>query len=59
MRKRIEDELALLRGYYPDIEHKEHAGEDWFLIPRYPYPPGWRVGDAEANEWFAPEIVST
>lgn len=50
MRSRIEQELALLRAYYPDIEHKEQAGEDWFRLPRYPFPPGWRIGDTEISE---------
>lgn len=50
MRARIEQELALLREYYPDIQHKEHAGDDWFLIPRYPFPAGWRVNKAEITE---------
>jgi hypothetical protein len=45
MRPRIEQELALLRQYYADIEHLEASGEDWFKIPRYPFPPGWRIGN--------------
>ena len=45
MRLRIEQELALLRENYPKIEHKEHAGEDWFRLPSYPFPPGWRIED--------------
>jgi hypothetical protein len=44
MRPRIAQELELLRLYYPDIAHTEHAGEDWFHISRYALPPGWRVG---------------
>jgi len=43
MRLRIEQELALLRRHYPDIEHLEHAGEDWFHLPRYAFPSGWRL----------------
>jgi hypothetical protein len=49
MRPRMEQELVLLREHYPDIEHCEHGGEDWFRIPRYPFPAGWRIG-AEAIE---------
>ena len=45
MRLRIEQELSLLRLYYPEIEHKEHAGEDWFRLPRYPFPPDWCIKD--------------
>lgn len=44
MRARIESELALLRERYPDVEHVEHAGEDWFRLPTYPFPPGWQIG---------------
>ncbi len=44
MRARIEHELALLRERYPDVEHVEHAGEDWFRLPTYAFPPGWRIG---------------
>ena len=47
MRKRIAQELGLLRKYYPDIEHMEHAGEDWFRIPGYAFPAGWRINDEE------------
>jgi len=43
MRARIEQELALLRQYYPDVEHSHIAGEDWFRIPRYCFPPGWCI----------------
>lgn len=45
MRPRIEQELVLLRKHYPDIEHKEDSGEDWFRLPRYPFPTGWQIGD--------------
>lgn len=44
MRPRIAQELALLRRYYPDIEHIEHGGEDWFRLPSYAFPTGWRIG---------------
>lgn len=47
MRARIEQELTLLRRYYPDIEHKEAGGEDWFRLPSYPFPPGWLLNGAE------------
>lgn len=43
MRLRIEKELALLRRYYPEIEYLEHAAEDWFHLPRYAFPSGWRM----------------
>ena len=46
MRLRIEQEFALLREYYPDAEHQEQGGEDWFRLPTYPFPVGWRIADA-------------
>lgn len=50
MRRRIEGEVDLLRRCYAEIEHKEHAGEDWFRIPGYPFPPGWSIGDIAITE---------
>jgi hypothetical protein len=50
MRARIEQELALLRERYPEIEHKEHAGEDWLRLPRYPFPAGWRINGEPVRE---------
>jgi hypothetical protein len=45
MRARIAEELAFLREHYADVEHLEHAGEDWFKLPRHFFPPGWRIGE--------------
>ncbi len=50
MRPRIEQELALLRQHYGEIEHTEVAGDDWFKLPRYCLPPGWRIGDEAVEE---------
>jgi hypothetical protein len=44
MRDRIAQELDLLRSSYPDVEHIEHNGEDWFRLPTYRFPPGWQTG---------------
>lgn len=49
MRLRIEQELALLRERYADIQHIEHDGEDWFLIPGYPLALGWQIGASAAE----------
>ena len=43
MRVRIKQEFVQLKEYYPEIVYKESAGEDWFQIPCYSYPAGWRV----------------
>jgi len=50
MRLRIEQELALLRERFPDIEHLEHGGEDWFRLPAYAFPPGWGIKDEPISE---------
>lgn len=50
MRPRIEQELVLLRQHYGEVEHAEVAGEDWFMLPRYSLPPGWRLGDRDVTE---------
>jgi hypothetical protein len=50
MRSRIEQELALLRQTYGEVEHTELAGEDWFRLPRYPLPPGWRLGETTIEQ---------
>lgn len=44
MRPRLAQELGEVRTWYPDIEHVVSGGEDWFHLPRYPCPAGWRVG---------------
>ena len=44
MRARIDEELALLRQVYGEVGHVEQAGEDWFHLPRYAVPVGWRIG---------------
>ena len=44
MRARIEQELALLRRRYAGAEHAAVDGEDWFKLPCYPLPHGWRIG---------------
>ena len=49
MRPRIGEELALLRQFYPDVQHAAPATDDWFLLPRYALPPGWRIGEAEVS----------
>ena len=49
MRPRIEQELALLRQHYGEVEHVEVAGDDWFMLPRYLLPPGWRIKDVSVE----------
>ncbi|MDX2186714.1 MAG: hypothetical protein SFV32_07270 [Opitutaceae bacterium] len=43
MRPRIQQELALLRRDFGTVDYAESAGEDWFLLPDYGYPPGWNL----------------
>lgn len=47
MRPRIEQELALLRQFYPDLEHITKDSIDWFALPIYAVPAGWRIGEDE------------
>lgn len=49
MRLRIKQELDLLREHYPDVVHAELNGEDWFLLPTYPFPPGWAFNSADVR----------
>lgn len=49
MRPRIEQELALLRRAYGAVEYAESDGEDWFLIPDYAYPPGWKLNGQQVS----------
>lgn len=44
MRARMVEELTLLRENFAGVEHLEQAGEDWFMLPRYSFPAGWRIG---------------
>ncbi|QOZ50513.1 hypothetical protein [Bradyrhizobium sp. CCBAU 53338] len=49
MRPRIQEELTLLRQFYPDVQHAAPAGDDWFFLPQYALPPGWRLGEQEVS----------
>lgn len=48
MRERIAAEFELLKAAYADAEYLEHQGEDWFRLPRYGCPTGWRLGEQGA-----------
>ena len=39
MQERIQDELTLIRQWFPDVEYREEGR--WFLVPSYPLPEGW------------------
>lgn len=43
MRARIQQELALLTPAHAGVQHVELNGEDWFMLPAYPMPEGWRL----------------
>lgn len=49
MRRRIEQEFALLREAYGDVEHAEAEGEDWFRLPRYRLSAGWQIGETAVD----------
>jgi hypothetical protein len=50
MRQRIQQELTLLRRFYGDVEYAELNGEDWFKLPSYLFPNGWRVGETAIEQ---------
>jgi hypothetical protein len=38
---RVDQELALLRSAYPNLEYRAIDGAHWVRIPAYPVPSGW------------------
>lgn len=58
MRPRIAQELELLKKYYEGVEHQEVGTNDWFLIPAYPVPKGWRIGSEEVSSMKVAFAVS-
>lgn len=38
---RMDQELALLKHYFVDIQHRVENGVHWYLIPDHPLPDGW------------------
>jgi hypothetical protein len=47
MTRRVQDELELLRSFYPDLEYQEWNGQHWVRIPRFSLPEGWTHAVAE------------
>jgi hypothetical protein len=48
--ERLEEELALLRSAYPDLEHHVVDGAHWVRIPTYSVPIGWAYQGAAVTE---------
>jgi hypothetical protein len=44
--ERLEQELALLRSAYPDLEYRLVEAAHWVRIPAYPVPSGWAYAGA-------------
>lgn len=44
--ERLEQELALLRSAYPDLEYRL----DWVRLPAYPVPSGWAYQGTAISE---------
>jgi hypothetical protein len=40
MNERWQEELELLREYFPELEYSEHGGEHWCRLPSYPVTGG-------------------
>lgn len=49
MTPRLAEEIQLLKQVHEGLDHLERNGEDWFLVQRYPFPPGWRIGNREIS----------
>jgi hypothetical protein len=47
--ERLEQELALLRSGYPDLEYRSVDGAHWVRIPAYPVQRGWEYGGATVD----------
>jgi hypothetical protein len=47
MTDRVEEELALLRSAYPDLEHLQDGDVHWVRIPSYAVPEGWSEEEVE------------
>jgi hypothetical protein len=44
----VDENLALLRSEYPELEHLLEGGVHWVRIPSHPLPPGvWTLGEAD------------
>jgi hypothetical protein len=44
----VKDNLALLTGEYPKLEHRRDGGVDWVRIPDFPLPAGvWTLNQAD------------
>ena len=41
MTERVDEELALLRTAYPDLEYLKEEDASWVRIPSYAVPEGW------------------
>ena len=48
--ERLEQELALLRTAYPDLEYLLVEEAHWVRIPAYSLPPGWTYQDTALSE---------
>lgn len=47
MNEHVEQELELIRSFFPDLEYLEWNGQHWIRIPKYPVPAGWSQTEVE------------
>lgn len=47
MTDRVDEELALLRAAYTDLEYRKDGDIHWVRIPSYPVPEGWSHTEVE------------
>lgn len=68
--ERLEEELALLRTAYPDLDYRLVQTTYWVRIPSYPVPKGWshdevkvafqipsQAGQAPYAFWVRPALL--
>ena len=58
MSSRVEQELALLRQRWPDVECAENPSGHWVRLRSYPVPPGWNKRKVEIA-FRIPDDVAT
>jgi hypothetical protein len=54
MKDRVEEELALLRQFFPDLEYREEG--HWVRLPRFQVPPEghWKSSEVDVAFQFLP-----
>jgi len=54
MNVRVEEELALLRTAYPDLEYLKEGDVHWVRFPHFAVPEGWSNAEVEVATQIPP-----